>query len=114
MNKITMQDFDQTFSKNFRVVIPKTKPSNGRGYPLPYQSMLSDPQYFQCFTTTGLDYIIGVVTRLLNFIPTIRQMVGNASATDTTWPSYGLLHNHLPFPTNHNLGFIHTHSQEVK
>ena len=34
----------------------------------------------------------------------------NASTTDTSWPSYSLLHYLLPFPTNHSLGFIHIYS----
>jgi len=30
--------------------------------------------------------------------------------TDTTWPSYSILCYLLPFPTNHNLDFIHIYS----
>ena len=40
-------------------------------------------------------------------------IISNTSTTYTTWPnwpSYSLLHYLLPFPTNHNLGFIHIYS----
>ena len=38
---------------------------------------------------------------------TLYWITTNASATNTTWPSYHLLRYLLPFPTNHNLDFIH-------
>jgi len=41
---------------------------------------------------------------------TLCWIITNASTTDTTGPSYSLLHYLLPFPTNHNLGFIHIYS----
>ena len=41
---------------------------------------------------------------------TLYWIITNAFTTDTTWPSHSLLHYLLPFPTNQNLGFIHTYS----
>jgi len=35
-----------------------------------------------------------------------------ASTTDSTWPSYSLLHYLMPFPTKHNLGFIRIYSND--
>jgi len=37
-------------------------------------------------------------------------IITNTSTTDTTWLSYSLLRYLLPFPTNHDLDFIHIHS----
>ena len=41
---------------------------------------------------------------------TLYIIIMNASTTDTTWPPYSLLHYLLPFPTNHNVGFIYIYS----
>jgi len=50
---------------------------------------------------------------MISCVPTwqlVHCIIANASTTNTTRPSYSPLCYLLPFPTNHNLGFIHIHT----
>jgi len=75
-------------------------------------SSVFNPRALQYFSTISLQVFFGHIqytfpVYLLLTTTTLYWITTNASTTDTTWPSYHLLRYPLPFPTNHNLDFIH-------